>query len=83
MSDLKRQLGLLLFWSSWLLWGLMLLIPIIFDLDATTLAVTITSLLVSAEISFAVSLLLLGRTYYNEFKMRLRPLWQRLRNRVE
>jgi len=81
MSRLKRTVGLFLFWASWLLWGLMLLIPFLLDADATTITVTATALLVAAEVSFAVSLLLLGRPFYRAFKDKVKTLWGRIRGR--
>jgi len=77
-SRIKRTLGLLLFWSSWLLWGAMLIVPFMLDSDATTITLIVTSLLVAAEVSFAASLLLLGRPFYNAVKAQLKPLWQRV-----
>jgi len=78
MSQFKRSCGLFLFWSSWLLWGMVLIVPFVFDADATTITVTVTSLLVAAELSFAASLLFLGRPFYDAFKAKLKPLWQRI-----
>ncbi|NWF36232.1 transporter suffix domain-containing protein [Mariprofundus sp. KV] len=79
LSRLKRSIGLFLFWASWLLWGLMLLVPFVMEADASRVAVTATALLVAAEISFAVSLLLLGRPFYQAFKERIKSLWVKLR----
>lgn len=81
MSQLKRSVGLFLFWASWLLWGLILLVPFVMDADATTVTVTATALLIAAEISFAVSLLLLGCPFYHAVKARVKILWVKLRGR--
>ena len=78
VKRLKRRVGLFLFWASWLLWGLMLIVPFVLDADATTITVAATSLLVAAEVSFAVSLLLLGRPFYQAFKVKVRLLWGKL-----
>ncbi|ATX79079.1 hypothetical protein Ga0123461_0653 [Mariprofundus aestuarium] len=78
LSLTKRSLGLLLFWSSWLLWGVVLIVPFMLDSDAATIAVIVTSLLVAAEVCFAASLLLLGRPFCHAVKAKLKPLWQRI-----
>ncbi|ATX82482.1 hypothetical protein Ga0123462_1624 [Mariprofundus ferrinatatus] len=82
-NGFKRGLGLFLFWISWLLWGLMLVAPFLIDAEASTIAVAATTLLVAAELSFAASLLLLGRPFYDAFKAKLRPLWRRVRGSNE
>jgi len=71
----KRILGLFLFWLSWLLWALVLVAPFVLDADVETIAMLATAILVAAEISFIVSLLLLGRPFYQAIKQRLKLLW--------
>ena len=83
VSRLKQRFGLFLFWVSWLLWGVMLVIPFLFDTDATTITLTVTSLLVAAEASFAISLLLLGRPFYYAFKVKVKRVWHRVRGKFE
>jgi len=78
MRRLKRSFGLFLFWVSWLLWGVMLLVPLLLDADLTTMTVTATVLLVAAEVSFALSILLLGRPFYHAVKARVKALWGRI-----
>jgi len=68
----KRMLGLFLFWLSWLLWALVLVAPFVMDVDVEAMAMFATAMLVVAEISFIVSLLLLGRDFYQAIKQRLR-----------
>jgi len=79
----KRSLGLFLFWGSWLLWAVLLLVPLLPDADAATVTVTVTALLVAAELSFAVSLLLLGKPFHHAFKAKIKVLWFRLRGERE
>jgi len=73
---MKRIIGLVLFWGSSLLWILGLSLPWMLDGDAITLAERVAMLLVVAEISFAVSLLLLGRPFYEAVKQRLILIWR-------
>lgn len=73
----KRILGLFLFWLSWLLWALVLIAPFVLDADVESIAIVATSMLVAAEISFIVSLLLLGRPFYQAIKQRLKLIWNR------
>jgi len=75
LQKFKRMLGLFLFWLSWLLWVLLLVAPFVLDAEVATIAMVSTSLLVAAEISFAVSLLLLGRPFYQAIKQRLKCIW--------
>jgi len=77
---MKRVLGLVLFSLSWLLWGLVLLIPFVLEADLESLAVITTALIVTSEICFALSLFLLGKPFYIAMKMRLKSCWQRGRN---
>ncbi len=77
---MKRRLGLLLFWLSWTLWLLVFVVPFVLDGDLETIAVVTTSLLVAAEICFALSLLLLGRPFYEAIKARVRSLWHQMRS---
>ncbi len=78
MQKFKRVLGLCLFWLSWLLWAVMLIVPFVFDADAATITMIATTCLVIAEVSFIVSLLLLGKPFYQAFKARLKPYWYKL-----
>ncbi|MDQ6969505.1 MAG: transporter suffix domain-containing protein [Mariprofundus sp.] len=72
---MKRLLGLVLFYLSWLLWGVILIVPfMLVELDR--LAVLTTSLIVAAEICFALSILLLGKAFYLAIKTRLKSYWQ-------
>jgi len=75
LRKFKRILGLSLFWLSWLLWALVIVVPFMLDAEVATLAMISTSLLVAAEISFFVSLLLLGRPFYQAIKQRLKISW--------
>ncbi|OIO70758.1 MAG: hypothetical protein AUJ57_08140 [Zetaproteobacteria bacterium CG1_02_53_45] len=75
MQKFKRQLGLCLFWASWLLWGVLPALPFVLDADGATTAMVATGLLVAAEVSFFGSLLLLGKPFYQLFKARLKPYW--------
>jgi len=77
---MKRMLGLLLFSLSWLLWGLVFLVPFLVDAELETQAVITTALIVTAEICFALSLLLLGKPFYVSIKVRLKSLWLYCRN---
>ncbi len=79
MQKYKRLLGLCLFWASWLFWGLMLIVPFIFDAEAATITMVMAALLVVAEVSFFASLLLLGKPFYLALKARLKPFWLKLR----
>jgi len=81
LHTFKRMLGLFLFWLSWLLWVLVLLMPFVLDAEVETIAIVSTSLLVAAEISFAVSLLLLGRPFYQAIKQRMKSIWCKLTGR--
>ena len=83
MQKFKSVLGLSLFWASWLLWGAMLIVPFVLDADAVTVTMVATTCLVIAEVSFIVSLLLLGKPFYQAFKARLKPYWYKLTGRVE
>jgi len=76
----KRILGLLLFWLSWMLWVVMFVVPFVLDAEVATLAMISTSLIVAAEISFFVSLLLLGRPFYQATKQRLKLARHKTRN---
>ncbi len=78
MNRFKRGLGYILFGLSWLFWGLMFVVPFAVDADAATLATISTSLLITAEVLFPVSILLLGRPFYEAFKARLKPVWRRI-----
>jgi len=78
LQQFKRFLGLFLFWLSWLLWVLVLLMPFVLDAEVATITIVSTSLLVAAEISFAASLLLLGRPFYQAIKQRLKSIWCKL-----
>jgi len=73
---MKRMLGLVSFYLSWLLWGLILLFPFVLDVGLERLAVITTSLIVAAEVCFALSLLLLGKAFYHAAKARLKSGWQ-------
>jgi len=76
---MKRIIGLILFWASSLLWVLGLSLPwVVVDADAISLAEWIAVLLVVSEISFAVSLLLLGRPFYQAVKQRLASIWRKM-----
>ncbi|MBL4775070.1 MAG: transporter suffix domain-containing protein [Mariprofundus sp.] len=72
------MLGLFLFWLSWLLWALLLLVPFVLDAEVETIAVLSTSLLVVAEVSFLISMALLGRPFYLAIKLRVKTLWQQI-----
>ena len=71
MQRCKRISGLCLFWVSWLLWGLVLMVPFVLEADAVTITMITTVLLVSAEVSFFASLFLLGKPFYQAFKARI------------
>ncbi|GAV20787.1 hypothetical protein MMIC_P1761 [Mariprofundus micogutta] len=73
MLKFKRVLGLSLFWASWILWAAMLFVPFVLDTDAATITIVVTTCLVVAEVSFIVSLFLLGKPFYQAFKARLKP----------
>lgn len=75
MQNYNRLLGLCLFWVSWLLWGLMLMVPFVLEADAATITMVVTVLLVAAEVSFFVSLLLLGKPFYQALKAKLKSYW--------
>jgi len=77
---MKRVLGLFLFALSWLLWGLVLLMPLMLDAKLETIAVRTTALIITSELCFALSLLLLGKPFYLAMKMRLKSCWQHWRN---
>ena len=81
MQGFKRMLGLSLFWASWLIWGLVLLVPFVFEADAETVAMLVAAMLASAEVCFVVSLFLLGKPFYLAFKARLRPYWNKVSGR--
>jgi len=83
LKRFKRGLGYVLFGLSWLFWGLMFVVPFVVDASAATLATISTSLLITAEICFPLSILLLGRPFYDTFKARLKPIWQRIIGRNE
>lgn len=70
-SKMKRTVGLLLFWLSWLLWLVALALPFWLELDSRA-AVAVSAMLIAAEVSFAVSLLLLGRPFYQAMKARFK-----------
>jgi len=76
---MKRLFGLFLFWMSWILWALILVVPFMLDSDVETIAVVTTALLLAAEISFIVSLLLLGKPFYLAMKKRANILWYKIR----
>ncbi len=78
LRKFKRILGLSLFWLSWLLWALVIVMPFVLDAEVATIAMISTSLLVAAEISFIVSLLLLGRPFYQSIKQRLKLAWHKM-----
>ena len=78
MQKYKHVLGLWLFWASWLLWGLMVIVPFALDADVATIAMLTTALLVAAEVSFFTSLLLLGKPFYQALKARLKLYWRKL-----
>jgi len=77
---MKRRSGLLLFWLSWLLWGVVFVVPFVLDGNIETIAVLTTSLLVAAEVCFALSLLLLGRPFLDAIKARVRSLWHQIKS---
>jgi len=79
MHQLKRILGLFLFWLSWLLWALMLIVPFVWDAEVKAIAVLTTALLVVAEVSFLISMWLLGRPFYDAIKARVKGMWRRWR----
>ncbi|PJA32288.1 MAG: hypothetical protein CO187_04745 [Zetaproteobacteria bacterium CG_4_9_14_3_um_filter_53_7] len=81
MRKFKWLSGLILFWASWLLWGLFLLLPFVSDADAATTTMVATGVLVVAEVSFFASLLLLGKPFYQAFKARLKPFWLKVTGR--
>jgi hypothetical protein len=81
LKRFKRGLGYSLFGLSWLLWGLMFVVPFVVDASAVTLATISTSLLITAEILFPISILLLGRPFYDVFKARLKPVWLKITGR--
>jgi len=80
LQKFKRILGLFLFWLSWLLWALVVIVPFTLDAEVATIAMISTSLLVAAEISFIVSLLLLGRPFYQAIKQRIKAAWHKITN---
>ncbi len=81
MQKMKRVLGLFLFWLSWILWTLMFVVPFVLDSDVETVAIVTTSVLVAAEVSFIVSLLLLGKPFYLAMKTRVKRLWLKFRGK--
>lgn len=78
---MKRLLGLLLFWLSWVLWAVMFVVPFVLDADVEAIAIATTSVLVAAEVSFIVSLLLLGKPFYLTMKARVKVLWFQFRGK--
>jgi len=80
LRKFKRILGLSLFWLSWLLWALVIVVPFVLDAEVATIAMISTSLLVAAEISFIVSLLLLGRPFYQAVKLHFNIIWHKIVN---
>jgi len=79
VQGFKRLLGLSLFWASWMIWGLVLIVPFLFELDADNMAMLVAAMLASAEVCFVISLFFLGKPFYLAFKARLRPYWNRVR----
>jgi len=80
LQKFKRILGLSLFWLSWLLWALVVIVPFVLNAEVVTIAIISTSLLVAAETSFIVSLLLLGRPFYQAIKQRIKAVWHKITN---
>ncbi|TLS66512.1 transporter suffix domain-containing protein [Mariprofundus erugo] len=83
MQRFKRLAGLGLFCFSWMLWGVIPLLPFIADADGATIAAWTTAVLVVSELCFYVSLLLLGRPFYLAFKAGMKGLWYKLRGRAQ
>jgi len=75
---MKRGIGLILFWASSLLWLVALSLPWLLNMDAASMAGMIAALLVISEISFAMSLFLLGRPFYQTIKIRCISLWRKI-----
>lgn len=80
MQRFRRQAGLALFWLSWLLWGVIPVLPFVLA-DVTRVAIVSTALVVISESAFFISLLLLGRPFYLAFKAKVRRLWMKVSGR--
>jgi hypothetical protein len=68
----KRKLGLLFLFLSFLLYGFVIVIPFLGFSGGLT-AVTITSLIISAELSFLVSIIILGRQLAKKYRSYINP----------
>ena len=66
---LKKTIGYTLFTWSFVGWGLTLVVPFA-GLTPAMLATVVTGLIVTAEVAFALSLLLLGREFWQRIKGR-------------
>lgn len=68
----KRKLGLLFLFLSFLLYGFVIIIPFL-GLSAGVTAIIITSLIISAELSFLVSIIILGRQLAKKYRSYINP----------
>lgn len=79
-NSLRRSAGLTLFWLSWLLWGVLLAVPLMID-EGPSMAASAGAIVVVSELCFAASLLLLGRPFYDAFKANVHRQWARFTRR--
>lgn len=73
--------GYAIFIISCLLWGFLLVIPLL-ELTKAQLAWTTTSVFIAAEITFYLSIFLLGKSFYNKIKNKLK-FWKKKEVEVE
>lgn len=73
-----KIIGYILLLLSCLIWGLIFIIPW-FDFSKSQIAVITTVLIIAGEILFYVSMIILGKSFFDKIKNKLK-FWRTKRN---
>ena len=69
---MTKSYGYILLILALICWGLILIVPVL-DISAGWIAGTITVLIIIGEVFFWLSIVLLGKEFYQKFKHKLNP----------
>ncbi len=77
-GKMVKIIGYILLLLSCLIWGLIFIIPW-FDFSKSQIAVITTVLIIAGEIFFYVSMIILGKSFFDKIKNKLK-FWRTKRN---
>jgi hypothetical protein len=77
-GKMVKIIGYILLLLSCLIWGLIFIIPW-FDFSKSQIAVITTVLIIAGEILFYVSMIILGKSFFDKIKNKLK-FWRTKRN---